>query len=62
MQIYNEIVVCGELAQMVERLLSMQEVLGSIPRFSSVFFDCFSFCVDFYLFIISWFYVAVMLF
>ena len=24
----------GELAQMVERLLSMQEVLGSIPRFS----------------------------
>ena len=29
----------GELAQMVERLLSMQEVLGSIPRFSSFFSD-----------------------
>ena len=27
----------GELAQMVERLLSMQEVLGSIPRFSKCF-------------------------
>ena len=25
----------GELAQMVERSLSMQEALGSIPRFSS---------------------------
>ena len=30
--------VVGELAQMVERLLSMQEVLGSMPRFFSVFF------------------------
>ena len=33
---------------MVERLLSMQEVLGSIPRFSSffvvLFFVSFSFC------------------
>ena len=30
-------VLSGELAQMVERLLSMQEVLGSIPRFSTYF-------------------------
>ena len=29
---------CGELAQMVECLLSMQEVLESIPRFSTLFF------------------------
>ena len=28
----------GELAQMVERLLRMQEVLGSIPRFSILHF------------------------
>ena len=34
---------CGELDQMVECLLSMQEVLGSIPRFSNVFFLVISF-------------------
>ena len=32
--LYDSDVMTGELAQMVERLLSMQEVLGSIPRFS----------------------------
>ena len=34
---------CGELAQMVECLLSMQEVLGLIPRFSSCSAFSFSF-------------------
>jgi hypothetical protein len=32
-------VVFGELAQLVERLLSMQEVAGSIPAFSILPFD-----------------------
>ena len=31
---YRCVIQQGELAQMVERLLSMQEVLGSIPTFS----------------------------
>ncbi len=29
---------CGDVAQMVERSLSMREVRGSIPRISSFFF------------------------
>ena len=29
--------IVGDLAQMVERLLSMQEALGSMPRFSIFF-------------------------
>ena len=50
--IFNAIVwvsinVIGELAQMVERSLSMWEVPGSMPGFSSkclYFVDCFSYC------------------
>ena len=34
------LVATGELAQMVERLLSMQEALGSMPRFSNTFLYC----------------------
>ena len=50
-KVYNVLMKCGgELAQTVERLLSMQEVLGSIPRFSSLLFlfPFFCYCGDFY--------------
>jgi hypothetical protein len=43
----------GELAQLAERVLSMHEVAGSIPAFSTFYFysfhywelRCFSFCI-----------------
>ena len=37
----------GDLAQMVERSLSMREALGSMPRFSSYFFlvSCSHYCM-----------------
>ena len=36
----EELVLIGGLAQLVERVLSMHEVSGSIPEFSSVYIFC----------------------
>ena len=37
---FLNVMLAGELAQMVERSLSMREVAGSMPAFSKNFFDC----------------------
>ena len=39
--IFTSYHVIGDLAQMVERSLSMREALGSMPRFSIFFLDPF---------------------